>query len=72
MKRWLLVLMLGACSPVVQMPAPIAFPGACPEGDGKCQRNLDAQTLHYIGESDAAVMLMCQDKEVGRFIESCG
>lgn len=61
MRRLLLFVFLGACSPVLEMPAPLAFPGACPKDDYRCQRNADAQTLAYIGEHEAAKNLMCSD-----------
>ena len=71
MRAILVVFLLAGCESVIQMPAPVAYSGACPKDDSKCQRNLDAQTLHYIGESDAAVMLLCQNKELRQVIESC-
>lgn len=52
-----------ACG-TINMPAPIAYSGACPADDYKCQRNLDAQTLKYLGEDKAAVALMCEDLKV--------
>lgn len=66
------LLLLSACAETITMPTPVSYSGACPAGDYKCQRNLDAQTLHYIGESDAAVALLCQDKDLSLLIESCG
>lgn len=51
---------MSACG-TINMPAPVAYSGACPHEDYKCQRNLDAQTLKYLGEDDAAVALMCED-----------
>ncbi len=55
------LILLAGCGTVLQMPAPVAYPGACPADDWKCQRNADAQTLKYIGEGEAATRLMCQD-----------
>jgi len=73
MKKFLPILFIVAgCAETITLPTPIAYSNACPPSDVKCQRNLDAQTLHYIGESDAAVMLLCQDKEINVFIKSCG
>jgi hypothetical protein len=73
MKKFLPILfILAGCAEKITMPTPVVYPSACPAGDEKCQRNLDAQTLHYIGESDAAVMLLCQDKELSLFMETCG
>ena len=61
--RVLPVLFVAGCG-TIHMPAPFAFSSACPEGDVKCQRNLDAQTLKYIGETEAALRLMCTDEEI--------
>lgn len=74
MKRWAaLALLLAGCSPVLEMPAPLAYPGACPEGDRACQRNADAQTLSYIGQPDAALRLMCSDPELSATLpQECG
>lgn len=61
MKRLLVILALAGCTPTLEMPAPIAYPGACPLNNAACQRNADAQTLAYIGQPNAAMVLMCQD-----------
>lgn len=65
-------LLLAGCADSITLPTPVAYASACPAEDKKCQRNLDAQTLHYIGESDAAVALLCQDKDIQSYIQSCG
>jgi len=39
----------------------VVMPLSCPTGDANCQRNLDAQTLSYIGQDEAALKLMCLD-----------
>jgi len=72
MIKFIPIILLVGCAKTITVPTPIAYTGACPAEDQKCQRNLDAQTLHYIGESDAAVMLLCQDPELSRFMETCG
>jgi len=42
-------------------------------GDTVCERNLNAQTLAYIGHKDAATKLMCQDAKVEKvMVEECG
>lgn len=66
--KWILPLsLLAACT-----TTPVAYVGACPHDDWRCQRNADAQTLRYIGESDAAVRLMCADEDLAPFMgESC-
>lgn len=64
---------VAGCSAEYQMPAPVAYPGACPEGDRACQRNADAQTLSYIGQPDAALRLMCSDPELAESLQQeCG
>jgi hypothetical protein len=63
---------LAGCSSVIEMPAPIAYPGACPEGNYLCQRNFDAQTLAYIGQPEAAMLLMCTDDDLAHLMqEAC-
>lgn len=66
------VALLAGCNPVIEMPAPVAYPGACPEGNTPCQRNADAQTLAYIGQSQAAMLLMCTDEGLSQVMqEAC-
>ena len=61
------------CTPAIEMPAPIAYPGACPSDNLACQRNADAQTLAYIGQPNAAMVLMCQDPALLEALpEPCG
>lgn len=63
---------LAGCSSVIEMPAPIAYPGACPVGNLPCQRNADAQTLAYIGQPHAAMLLMCTDEGLSQVMqEAC-
>lgn len=69
MKKLLAILMLSGCSSVIEMPAPIAYPGACPVGNMHCQRNADAQTLAYIGQPDAAMLLMCTDDDLAHLMQ---
>jgi hypothetical protein len=69
---WLILAILIAtsgCAPVIEMPAPVAYPGACPDGDRPCQRNADAQTLAYIGQPDAALRLMCLDYDLAEMMQ---
>ena len=68
-----LLLTTTACIPEIYVDTPIAFPSSCPHGDTVCERNLNAQTLAYIGHKDAALKLMCQDyKEEKVMVEECG
>lgn len=72
MKRFapLTLVFLTGCGATLNMPTPIAYPGACPPEDYKCQRNADAQTLKYIGEDEAALRLMCDDLRVREAVGS--
>ena len=71
--KYISLLLLAGCSAVYELPAPIAYPGACPEGDRACQRNADAQTLSYIGQPDAALKLMCSDPDLSAMMQAeCG
>lgn len=68
-----LLLLLAGCGSTIELPAPIAYTASCPAGDTACERRLNAQTLYYINEKDAAQLLMCQDKELAEAIgEGCG
>jgi hypothetical protein len=64
-----LTLALGACTPVLEMPTPVAYPGACPVDNAPCQRNADAQTLAYIGQPEAAMLLMCLDDALAEALQ---
>lgn len=64
-----LPLVLCACTNVSN---PIAFVAACPIGDKACQRNKNAETLHYIGQTHAAWGLMCSDPEIKSAIDEFG
>jgi hypothetical protein len=67
------IILLTACTPTIEMPAPVAYPGACPFGNMACQRNSDAQTLAYIGQPEAAMTLMCLDENLAEALpEQCG
>ena len=71
MKKLLLVLPLAGCMNV-DMGTPVSFPSAC-WGDKECQRNLDAQTLHYLGHQSAATELMCNSSSVREVMsDECG
>jgi len=73
MKRLALVVLIAGCTPVIEVPAPVAYPGACPFGNTDCQRNADAQTLAYIGQPEAAMLLMCLDENLSEALpEQCG
>lgn len=68
MIRLAAIMLLAGCGATIEMPAPVAYPGACPEDNWRCQRNADAQTLKYIGEGGAAMRLMCQDADLAAVI----
>lgn len=70
--KYIALVFVAGCSPVIEMPAPIAYPGACPVGNLHCQRNADAQTLAYIGQPHAAMLLMCTDEGLSQVMqEAC-
>lgn len=69
MRRLWVILLLAGCSPTVEMAAPVAYTNACPLGNDACQRNLDAQTLAYIGQPDAALRLMCLDNNLANKVQ---
>jgi hypothetical protein len=72
MIRVLSVALLAGCAPTLHMPTPVAYVGACPTGDYACQRNADAQTLAYIGQPEAAMLLMCTDDDLAHLMqEAC-
>lgn len=57
MIRLVPMLLIAGCTTVNQ---PMTFSNAC-NGDDKCQRNQDAKTLHYIGQTAAALEITCLD-----------
>jgi hypothetical protein len=57
MIRVLPVIILAGCTTVNQ---PMTYTAAC-NSDPMCQRNKDAETLHYIGQTKAALEIMCPD-----------
>lgn len=63
---FIVAMIIVACSPVV-----VSYPSVCPDGDPKCQRNLDAQTLAIIGQPEAAEELLRTDPELADVIDTC-
>ena len=57
MIRLLPILLIAGCTTVNQ---PMTYTAAC-NSDPLCQRNKDAETLHYIGQTQAALEIMCPD-----------
>lgn len=66
MKRLLALFALAGCTTV---QTPVMYSGACPTGDAVCQRNRNAETLHYLGETNAALDLMCDDLTIKAALE---
>ena len=62
-KKTLALLLLGSIT-ISCSTSSIVLPMSCPKDNKKCQRNLDAQTLSYIGQDKAAVQLMCSDPDL--------
>lgn len=72
-RNFMLLTILAGCGSTINMPAPVAYTSSCASGDSACERRLNAQTLYYINEKDAAQMLMCEDNKVAEAIgEVCG
>ena len=69
MKYLFIIVALAGCTPVLEMPTPVAYPGACPVDNAPCQRNADAQTLAYIGQPQAAMLLMCLDDALAEALQ---
>jgi hypothetical protein len=69
MKRLWFLFALAGCGPALHLPTPVAYVNACPEGDLACQRNSDAQTLAYIGQFEAAMLLMCLDDALAEALQ---
>lgn len=65
------ILLLLGCT-TEQVVTNYAFPSSCLSGDKDCERNLNAQTLAYIGHKKAATELMCTDKDIRKVLEECG
>ena len=63
MRRTSKVLVLSAllvgCSSTV-----LEYPSVCPNNEPKCQRNLNAQTLSILGNTEAALRLLCEDPDL--------
>jgi len=57
-----LLFVLAGCTSI-ELGTPVAYPSAC-NYDKECLRNLDAQTLHYLGHTGAATRLMCAKPEL--------
>ena len=58
-------LLLAGCTTTV-----INYPSVCPDNNEKCQRNLNAQTLAAIGETEAALTMLCMDSDYGALVDS--
>ena len=59
----LLALPLAACTV-------IEYPSVCVDQDPHCMRNQNARTLGMLGETEAAIVIMCGDPDVGLVIRS--
>jgi len=57
MIRLVPMLLIAGCTTVNQ---PMTYTAAC-NGDPLCQRNRDAETMHYIGQTAAALEIACFD-----------
>jgi hypothetical protein len=59
-----LSVLLAGCTTTV-----VSYPSVCPNNDDKCQRNLDAQTLTAIGQTEGALSLMCMDPDLNNLLD---
>lgn len=55
--KWLPLLFLAACGPIAVTS--IAYTTACPEEDAQCEIRQNAQTLFYMGQTEAGNAMMC-------------
>jgi hypothetical protein len=60
-----IAVLLAGCTTTV-----VSYPSVCPNDDKKCQRNLDAQTLAAIGQTEAALAMLCMDTDYGDLVDS--
>ena len=59
-----LVILLTLSITMVTACNTITYTASCKPEDSVCQRNQNAQTLALIGQEDAALQLMCEDKSI--------
>jgi len=55
--RFALILLVAGCGPVTV--SSVAYTTACPKGDRQCEIRQNAETLHYMGHSEAGNALLC-------------
>lgn len=65
LKLIVMAVCLAGCTTTV-----VNYPSVCPDNDKKCQRNLNAQTLAAIGETEAARAMLCMDTDYGALVDS--
>jgi hypothetical protein len=50
-------MLLASCGPIAVTS--VAYTTACPKGDRQCEIRQNAQTLFYMGQTEAGNALMC-------------
>jgi len=65
------LILLGGCAEI-RMPSPISLPSLC-MGEEACENRKSAKTLADMGYIDAALQIICDDKNVKDILEAeCG
>jgi hypothetical protein len=67
--RLILVLLVAGCGPVTV--SSVAYTTACPKGDRQCEIRQNAETLHYMGHTQAGNALLCSGDTQGAFGALC-
>jgi len=65
------VVLLAGCDQTTLVNS-TSYPASCASNDSVCERNLNAQTLAYIGHKEAATELMCTDPKIRKVLDECG
>ena len=67
--RLVLVLLVAGCGPVTV--SSVAYTTACPKGDRQCEIRQNAETLHYMGHTQAGNALLCSGDTQDAFGALC-
>jgi hypothetical protein len=67
--RLILVLLVAGCGPVTV--SSVAYTTACPKGDRQCEIRQNAETLHYMGHTQAGNALLCSGDTQDAFGALC-
>jgi len=67
--RLALVLLVAGCGPVTV--SSVAYTTACPKGDRQCEIRQNAETLYYMGHTQAGNALLCSGDTQDAFGALC-